>query len=38
MALYPTAPSSDDDVYRLVEDDEMPTAISPAPSNGAGTR
>jgi hypothetical protein len=36
MALYPAAPSSDDDVYRLVEEGEMPTAISPAPSNGAG--
>jgi hypothetical protein len=38
MALYPAAPSSDDDVYRLVGDGEMPTGKSPAPSNGAGRR
>jgi hypothetical protein len=36
MALYPASPSSDDDVYRVVGDDEMPTAISPSVSNGPG--
>ena len=35
MALFPASPSSDDDVYRLV-DDEVPTAISPGLSNGSG--